>query len=125
MKVFVPVVLPTTYAKRSLPHEEHSNNELLMLKKIKHPFIVQILSNKILSNKITFVLPYLSGGDLFFHLSRCGRFQPQHVLFCAAQLVLVLEYLHGLQIIHNDLKPENVMFCDQGYIKVGVCVFFF
>lgn len=41
-----------------------------------------------------------------------------HSRFYAAQIVLVLEYLHHLDIMYRDLKPENLLIDTYGYLKV-------
>ena len=41
-----------------------------------------------------------------------------HSRFYAAQIVLVLEYLHHLDIMYRDLKPENLLIDSYGYLKV-------
>ena len=68
--------------------------------------------------KLYFILDYCPGGELFFHLSREGRFSEKRAKFYAAQIVLALEYLHSLHIIYRDLKPENVLLNADGYVAL-------
>lgn len=64
-------------------------------------------------------MEYCSGGELFFHLQNVGEFDEDVAKFYAAQLVLVLGHLHQHDVMYRDLKPENVLVCSDGYIKLA------
>ena len=65
------------------------------------------------------VLEYCPGGELFYHLQKCQKFPEEVVVFYSSQVVLALEYLHSLNIIFRDLKPENVLIDCFGYAKLA------
>ncbi|XP_039328725.2 cAMP-dependent protein kinase catalytic subunit gamma-like [Saimiri boliviensis] len=58
------------------------------------------------------------GGEMFSHLWRVRRFREPHACFCAAQTILAFQYLHSLDLIHPNLKPENLLIDQQGYLQV-------
>lgn len=70
------------------------------------------------------IMPYLSGGDLFFILKKNDRFDEEKARFITGQIVIALEYLHFLDLVHRDVKPENILMDHTGYVKLidfGFC----
>jgi len=97
---------------------EHTKTERSVLEAVSHPFIVNLHYAFQTPKKLYIVLEYCAGGELFFHLSRAGRFSEGRCKFYAAEILLALEYLHSLSIIYRDLKPENLLLDCDGHAKV-------
>mmetsp|Transcript_14476 Transcript_14476/g.10198 ORF Transcript_14476/g.10198 Transcript_14476/m.10198 type:complete len:89 (+) Transcript_14476:1962-2228(+) len=62
---------------------------------------------------------FMRGGDLFHHLLERKRFSEEEVKFIGAQIVLALGYYHKKDIVYKDLKAENILVQDNGYIKLA------
>lgn len=97
---------------------EHTRTERSVLGYVHHPYIVGLTMAFQTSDKLFFVLDYCSGGELFFHLGKTGRFTEERARFYAAQITLALEYIHHLGVIYRDLKPENVLLDDMGNVRL-------
>jgi len=97
---------------------EHTKTERSVLEAVSHPFIVNLHYAFQTPKKLYIVLEYCAGGELFFHLSRAGRFSEGRCKFYASEILLALEYLHSLDIIYRDLKPENLLLDSDGHAKV-------
>lgn len=97
---------------------EHTRTERSVLGYVNHPFIVGLKMAFQSTNKLYFVLDYCAGGELFFHLSKVGKFQEPRAAFYAAEIVLALAYIHELDIVYRDLKPENVLLDARGHVRL-------
>ncbi|TPX65756.1 hypothetical protein SpCBS45565_g04935 [Spizellomyces sp. 'palustris'] len=101
-----------------LKQVEHINSEKQILAQIKFPFIVNMLCTFQDETNLYMLLEYVVGGELFSHLRKAGKFSNDMTRFYAAEIVLAIEYLHSLNIIYRDLKPENLLLDDRGHIKI-------
>lgn len=97
---------------------EHTKTERSVLGYVRHPFIVGMNMAFQSKDKLYFVLDYCAGGELFFHLGKVGRFPEPRARFYAAEIVLALSYVHSLDIVYRDLKPENVLLDDRGHVRL-------
>ena len=64
------------------------------------------------------VLEYVHGGELFSHLRREGRFPDDTSRYYAAEIVLAFAYMHSMNIVYRDLKPENLLISTSGHMKI-------
>lgn len=97
---------------------EHTKTERNVLGYVNHPFIVGLKMAFQSKDKLYFVLDYCAGGELFFHLSKVGKFQEPRAAFYAAEIVLALAHIHALDIVYRDLKPENVLLDAKGHVRL-------
>jgi serine/threonine protein kinase len=115
-----------TYALKSMNKEAivqlnqvtHVNSECVLLSTLRHPFAVELVSSFQDHENIYLVMEAVLGGEIFAHLRRMNSFSEDIARFYAAEIVLVLEYLHSRAIVYRDLKPENILLAQDGHVKL-------
>lgn len=98
--------------------KEHALNERKILGNVNHPFIVSLKYAFQSETKLYMVMEYLNGGELFYHMRKTHFFSESTAKFFLAQIVCALDFLHENKIIYRDLKPENLVLDNKGYIKL-------
>lgn len=93
--------------------------ELEILKKLKHPNIVQCYGGGRLGNQRFFAMELVEGGTLSHILREKGKFSWEVVIEYGLQVCAALEHAHDKGIIHRDLKPANLMLDKSGKIKLA------
>jgi len=103
-----------------LKQVEHVRNERNVLAAVAgHPFITTMVASFQDQDTLYMLLDYCPGGEVFSYLRRARRFNEQTSQFYAAEIVLILEFLHEKQgVAYRDLKPENILIDAEGHLKL-------
>jgi len=104
--------------KKEVAHTIGERNILVRTAKTSSPFIVSLKFSFQTPTDLYLVTDYMSGGELFWHLQREGKFPEQRAKFYIAELVLALENLHSKGIVYRDLKPENILLDVNGHVAL-------
>ncbi|CAK9440530.1 uncharacterized protein LODBEIA_P46020 [Lodderomyces beijingensis] len=104
--------------KKEIAHTIGERNILVRTSAAASPFIVGLKFSFQTPTDLFLVTDYMSGGELFWHLQKDGRFSEDRAKFYIAELILALEHLHDNDIVYRDLKPENILLDANGHIAL-------
>ncbi|GMN46044.1 hypothetical protein TIFTF001_015229 [Ficus carica] len=85
---------------------------------VRNPFVVRFFYSFTCRENLYLVMEYLNGGDLYSLLRNLGCLDEEVARVYIAEVVLALEYLHSLNVVHRDLKPDNLLIAHDGHIKL-------
>lgn len=90
--------------------EESLENEIDVLRRLKHPNIVQLLD--VYEDKAFkyLVMELVTGGELFDRIVEKGSYTEQDASHLIRQVLEAVDFMHDKGVVHRDLKPENLLY---------------
>ena len=97
----------------------HVRNEQLFMSNVKSPWIVDLKASFQEGDYLYLVMEYCPGGDLMNVLIKKDILTEKEAKFYMVELILAIEYIHKLDCIHRDIKPDNILIDSDGHIKLS------
>lgn len=97
--------------KKALKGKEDSlENEIKVLRRLKHPNIVQLLETFEDKSRVFLVMELVTGGELFDRIVEKGSYTEKDASDLIRQVLEAVDYMHEQGVVHRDLKPENLLY---------------
>ncbi|KAL4647759.1 serine/threonine-protein kinase DCLK1-like isoform X1 [Arapaima gigas] len=89
--------------------EQMIQNEVSILRRVKHPNIVLLIEEMDTYSELYLVMELVKGGDLFDAITSTNKYTERDASGMLYNLASAIKYLHSLNIVHRDIKPENLL----------------
>ncbi len=116
-RVAVKILLPHLASDESFL--ERFRREAIAAARLTHPNVVGTFDTGSDNGVAYIVMELVDGHTLDEVLARHGSLRPERAVHIAAQVAAALDYAHHHGIVHRDVKPGNILICDDDRVKVA------
>lgn len=117
-----PPLVAVKVMKKSLSYAEsylgRFGSEVKVAASLVHPGICRVYSSGKEEDRAYVVMELVQGRLLSDVIAREGRLSPRETVDIAIQMAEALEYAHRQDIVHRDIKPDNIMLGSDGRVKI-------
>ncbi|KAJ3021610.1 MAP microtubule affinity-regulating kinase 1 [Thoreauomyces humboldtii] len=113
IKIIDKDALPDTYSLT------HLHREAQIMRMLDHPNIVQLIEVMETKRELHLVLEYASGGEVLDYIVAHERLKESEARKFFYEVVSALDYCHQRNIVHRDLKAENLLLDGDMHIKIS------
>ena len=113
LKIINKKTAPKDFLEKFLPRE------IEIMKKVKHPNLIRLYELFQISNKLYFTLEWGGHGDLLQYIRLRGPINENETRRFFQEMCSGVDYMHTNDIIHRDLKCENVLLTKKNLVKIA------
>lgn len=99
--------------------ESRFQHEIRIAARLTHPHILTVFDSGETAGRLWFTMPYVEGESLRDRLNGIGRLPINLAVRIAREAAQALSYAHRHNVIHRDVKPENILLTDEGSTLVA------
>ncbi|KAJ3496147.1 hypothetical protein NLG97_g2875 [Lecanicillium saksenae] len=98
-------------------------DEIIIMKEGKHKNVINFLDAFLVNDNrsLWVVMDYMDGGALIDLIDNNPKIDERHIATICRETCLGLQHLHSKQIVHRDIKSDNVLIDSRGNVKISKC----
>jgi serine/threonine-protein kinase NIM1 len=93
--------------------------EIGCMEKLHHPNIIRLYEVINTPTRLHIFMEYAAEGDLYTKINRDGKLNDKYCKYVYSQIIAAVNHMHTHNIVHRDIKAENVFFASSRTVKVG------
>ena len=116
------VVAVKSFNKDKLNNQTENKNKIFyetdLMKNLNHPNITKILEHFETEKYYLIIMEYINGGNLFSFVKKRRKLSEKTAKFLFRQIIQGIKYIHSKNIVHRDIKLENILIDVNNNIKI-------